>query len=178
MMDLKGQSVYLRALEPDDSELILKWENNMEVWQVSDTLLPYSKYTIEQYVNSIQDIYTTKQLRLIICLIADGTAIGAVDLFDYNPTHSRAGIGILIADKQFRNQGLASDALAVMLEYCFSVLFLNQLYCNISQDNEPSLNLFLKHQFQVVGILKSWRRSAQGYSDEYFLQCLNYYAAG
>jgi diamine N-acetyltransferase len=37
-------NVRLRALEPDDIDLLYDWENNMEIWHVSNTLEPFSKY--------------------------------------------------------------------------------------------------------------------------------------
>lgn len=172
---LKGEKVFLRALEPSDSEIIHLWENNPEIWQVSDTLVPFSKFTIEQYINSLQDIYTTKQLRLVICEQQSGNPIGTVDIFDFNPFHSRAGVGILIADAQYRQKGYASEALSLTTDYCFTVLFLNQLYCNIPVENEASLNLFMAKNFQVIGVMKNWNRTVKGFSDEYFLQLLNYH---
>lgn len=175
MLKLKGEFTYLRAMEPEDSELIFGWENNSEIWQVSDTLVPYSKYTIEQYVNSLQDIYTNKQLRLIICESETGKAIGAMDIFDFNAFHSRAGIGILIAAAKDRKKGYASEALSLTIDYCFTTLMLNQIYCNIPSENEASLNLFLKSDFQIIGLMKNWNRTLNGFTDEYFLQLLNYH---
>ena len=175
MLKLRGESVYLRAIEPEDSEIIYNWENNTDIWQVSDTLVPYSRFTIDQYVNSIQDIYVNKQLRLIICENETSAVIGAIDIFDFNPFHSRAGIGILIADNQHRKKGFASQALSLAIDYCFTVLMLNQIYCNIPVENEDSLNLFLRYDFQIVGIMKNWNKTLNGFADEYFLQLLNYH---
>lgn len=174
-MYLKGNIVYLRALEPSDSESLYKWENNPEIWQVSDTIIPYSKYSIEQYTNSIQDIYISKQLRFIICENETNRPVGAVDIFEFNGHHSRAGIGILIANSEDRNKGIASESLNLLIDYCFDVLFLNQVYCNISSENEASLNLFLSKNFQIVGLKKEWNRTKDGFSDEYLLQLLNFH---
>ena len=82
---IRGISVILRALEPKDVDLMMIFENDTEVWPVSGTLSPYSKYTLEQYYkNSTQDIYTSRQLRLAIELVtevsAPGITIGFIDL--------------------------------------------------------------------------------------------------
>lgn len=172
-MIFSGKNIQLRVLEPEDSEILHLWENNSEIWQVSNTLIPFSRYTLEQYVNSIQDIFTTKQLRLIICAKADLKPVGAVDLFDFDPLHSRAGVGIMIADKNDRQKGYASEALELVVDYAFSILFLNQLYCNIDARNEASKKLFDNTGFKITGTKKQWLKSAQGFSDEHILQLIN-----
>ena len=69
MITLKGTTIYLRALEPEDLEFIYKIENNESIWDVSNTQTPYSRFLIRQYLeNAHQDIYEAKQLRLVICL--------------------------------------------------------------------------------------------------------------
>ena len=68
MLTLKGKTVYLRALEPEDLEFIYTIENDESIWEVSNTQTPYSKFLIKQYLqNAHQDIYEAKQLRLAIC---------------------------------------------------------------------------------------------------------------
>ena len=167
---IKGQNIFLRALEPADLDLLYQWENDTDTWKVSNTLAPFSKYVLEQYIlNSHQDIYTTKQLRLVICR-NDGRAVGCIDLFDFDPSHSRAGIGVLIAGKEDRMNGYAFEALSLVIEYAFSFLGLRQLYCNILTDNEPSLKLFQRHSFEITGTKKQWIRINDRWVDEYLLQ--------
>lgn len=176
-MLLDSENIKLRVLEPEDAELIYAWENNPENWEVSHTLIPFSKYTIEQYVNSIQDIYTTKQLRFIICKKNENNkAIGCIDLFDFEPFHNRAGVGILIADKEERGKGYASEALSLLKVYAFKILCLTQLYCEVAVSNEKSFELFTQNGFVVIGIKKAWHRIPNGYEDVYFMQALNYNA--
>ncbi|MDQ3191598.1 MAG: GNAT family N-acetyltransferase [Bacteroidota bacterium] len=169
---LKGQNIFLRALEPEDSIILYDWENDPEVWKVSNTLVPFSKHLLEQYVNSAQDIYLTKQLRFMICL--EKKPIGTIDLFDFEPFHQRAGIGIIIADKSQRQKGYASEAIDLLVEYCFSHLLLHQLYCNIQLSNEASMKVFLEKSFNVIGVKKDWNRTNDGFDDEYLLQLINY----
>ena len=127
-MHLKGHLISLRALEPSDLELLYQWENNPLVWHLSNTTAPFSKHILKEYIeNAKHDIYVTKQLRLIINTPKYGP-IGCIDLFDFDPTNQRAGIGILIADDQHRGKGYASEALEILCNYCFSTLHLHQLY--------------------------------------------------
>lgn len=170
MMSLKGNLIYLRALEPSDIDLLYQWENDTDNWIISHTQTPFSKFVLEQYIASAhEDIYSTKQLRLMICN-ADHKAVGCIDLFDFDPNHLRVGVGILISEKDDRRNGYASEALKLLMAYCFETLNLKQVYCNITTDNEPSILFFQKHGFLITGIKKQWIREGAKFKDELLLQ--------
>ena len=176
MKILEGIITRLRAVEPSDSDLIYKWENDSSIWQMSNTITPFSKHIIDQFVeNAQQDIFQTKQLRLMIDKtdVKSSETIGTIDIFDFDPLNSRAGIGILIAKETDREKGFASDALEVLVNYCFNTLLLHQLFCNISHDNISSINLFKNKGFELVGIKKDWIRTPGGWKDEFMFQLLN-----
>jgi diamine N-acetyltransferase len=169
---LSNDIICLRAIEPDDIELLYSWENDPDIWEVSHTLVPYSKYILALYIrNADKDIYETKQLRLMVDT-ADGKTIGAVDLFDFDPYHSRAGIGILIYNIEDRSKGYASAALDMLIIYCFNKLNIHQLYANIESGNSISLSLFEKHGFRICGTKKEWLRTPSGWKDEIMLQLI------
>lgn len=171
---IQAERLFLRALEPTDIDILYQWENNTSLWKVSNTLVPFSRFAIEQYVlNSGTDIFAAKQLRLMICLNDQSSApIGAIDLFDFEPFHSRAGIGIVIAE-EYRNQGYAGEALKVLVSYCFNTLCIYQLYCNISEDNSTSLKLFKEAGFENTGIKKQWIKVGSKWIDELIFQNIN-----
>lgn len=167
---IKGQNIYLRAIEPADLDHLYEWENDASSWPVSNTLAPFSKHVLQQYLDTAHlDIYSTRQLRLVICTY-DDRAVGCIDLFDFDPNHRRAGVGILIAGEPDRQKGFASEALGLLIDYCFSTLHLRQLYCNILSDNEASIRLFKKHNFEITGTKKQWIRVGNEWRDEHLLQ--------
>ncbi|MFH1322124.1 MAG: GNAT family N-acetyltransferase [Bacteroidota bacterium] len=191
---LTGTKIKLRALEPSDIDLLYQWENDPSIWRLSNTVVPFSKFVLEKYIADAHlDIYTTKQLRLMITKIkstspledskpACGVSlsfgegrgeVGCIDLFDFDPNNLRAGVGILIADPSDRKKGYASEALEQLISYCFTTLNIHQLYCNITVDNEASIVLFEKHGFQMIGIKKDWIRNEDKWIDEYVLQLIN-----
>ena len=167
---LKGEQIYLRTLEPSDADIILKWENNSDNWRLSNTLVPFSRKLIEDYVNSAQDIYSIKQLRFIICLVENDKEIGAIDLFDFDPYHQKVGLGILIAKFEDRRNGYAKEAVLLIKEYCFNHLNLHQVYCNILSKNKASIDLFEKSGFTICGTKKDWIKNKEGWLDELMLQ--------
>ena len=171
-MRLKGQLIYLRAVEPSDLDFLYKWENNTDIWHLSNTLAPFSKHTLLQYIeNAKHDIYVTKQMRLIICL-RDNEPVGCIDLFEFDPTNQRAGVGILISEEKHRGKGYAAEALEVLCNYSFSILHLHQLYCSINADNKTSIKLFTKMGFVQSGNKQEWNKTQDGYQDELFFQLI------
>lgn len=169
---LKYGKIALRPIEPEDIELLYQWENNMEIWEISNTKTPYSRYILAQYIKeSARGIYDTKQLRLII-QNEKNQAIGAIDLFDFEPYHLRAGVGILIHKTEDKNKGYASDALAALSNYALNTLGLKQLFANISEDNLVSIKLFEKAGFKQAGVKKNWIRTSVGWKNEFFFQKL------
>jgi diamine N-acetyltransferase len=174
MITLKGENIYLRALEPNDLEFVYAMENDQSIWEVSNTQTPYSRFLVKQYLqNAQQDIYEAKQLRLAICQDEDYPAIGLIDLFDFDPKNNRAGVGIVIQKKDHRNQNIGSEALELLIHYAFYHLNLHQLYANISTENEASIALFTKFGFKKFGSKKDWNLVHGVYKDEAFFQLLS-----
>lgn len=172
---MKSKDIYLRAIEPTDLESLYLWENDPQVWRVSGTTSPFSKYVLKQYIeNSHLDIYQTKQLRLIIVSSHDDRAIGAIDLFDFDPTNRRIGVGILIYSSEERGKSYASQALGLVIEYCFKTLGLHQIYCNITSDNTPSHALFSKYGFKTIGTKIQWLYVDGKWVDEDMLQLIDF----
>jgi diamine N-acetyltransferase len=171
---MKYKNIKLRALEPEDLELLYEWENNGSYWIISNTVSPFSRYTLKRYIeDSHKNIYETGQLRLMIDHVEDKITIGTIDIFDFDPFHKRAGMGILIANESYRRKGYASMSLTCLIKYCFKTLQLHQLYCNILANNCESMDLFKKQGFVEAGIKKDWVLTAAGYLDEYIFQLIN-----
>ena len=67
MVTLKGVNIFLRALEPEDLDFVYEIENDENIWELSHTQTPYSRFLIKQYLEEAhKDIYEAKQLRLVI----------------------------------------------------------------------------------------------------------------
>ena len=172
-MFIQSQHIYLRALESFDLELLYVSENDSSVWKVSNTLTPFSKEILELYLHTAhQDLYTNKQLRLMICLNHSHTPIGTIDLFEFEPMHLRVGVGVLIFE-EFRKKGYAYEAIELIKLYTKDTLLLNQLFCNISSSNTESISLFEKSGFQKCGTKKQWNQiSRNQFEDELMYQLI------
>lgn len=97
-------------------------------------------------------------------------AVGAVDLFEYDPIHRRAGIGIVIYGAKHRRRGYALETLEILCRYAREQLYLHQLWCTVGADNTPSRELFRRAGFVESGVKRDWLRTPEGFRDEVILQ--------
>lgn len=172
-MMLEDNDIKLRAIEPEDLDLIHSIENDTDMWEVSNTNVPYSKYAIKQFIsNSTNDIYTDKQLRLVIEDKVSKKSIGLVDLIDYSPSNDRAEVGIVIL-KEHRKKGYGQKALNLLAEYAFNHIHINMLYAYVSACNENSISLFANSGYFRSTLLMNWTKTVYGFQDVYIYQKIN-----
>ncbi|MGI6520691.1 MAG: GNAT family N-acetyltransferase [Fermentimonas sp.] len=171
---LENDMIRLRAPEPEDLEQFYRWENDTDSWTLGATTAPFSRFTLKQYlIESQHDPYSDKQLRLMIELKDSGEAIGTVDLYDFDPFHRRAGVGILI-DQAYREQGFGYQTLKLLEAYAFTFLDLHQLYAVVSHDNHASTRLFQKAGYVPAGQLVDWLSTGGEFKDAVLLQKINH----
>jgi diamine N-acetyltransferase len=162
---LQTDRIYLRAPEPSDLDFLYLFENNTTLWPVSLSMAPFSKDMLRQYLdNALSDIYATRQLRFMVCLQQEETVIGTIDLFDFEPLHQRAGVGIALVAEQ-RGNGYGKAALELLVAYAQRVLQLHQLYCSVTVSNMGSRQLFEQAGFTQIGIRRDWLKTEKGWQD-------------
>jgi diamine N-acetyltransferase len=168
---LKDELISLRSPEPEDLEMMYAMENDTALWSVGNATLPYSRYTLRQYLEqSCQNLFAEHQARFVIEL-ADGETAGMIDLADFDPLNSRAEVCIGLLGKH-RGKGIATRALALLCDYALKKLHINQLFAFIPEWNEESLRLFEKNGFKKSALLKEWQRTEKGFNDVFLVQKL------
>lgn len=164
MTFLENDILKLRAVEPEDLELLYRWENNAALWSAGNTRVPYSKFQLKQYIAKVSyDIFENGQLRLMMQEKAEGKTVGTVDLFDLDIHHSRVALGLFVAE-EFQGKGFAKASLALTEDYVFNFLKINQLYAQIAEGNTDSRKLF-EGNYLLYGKLKSWIKTTEGFED-------------
>ena len=167
---MKNDTIELRPLEPTDLDTLYYWENDSTLWIVSDTVAPYSRAALWQYLeNYTGDIFAQRQLRLMITLAGDGTPVGTIDFLNFDPLNNRAELGLFIATEH-RCQGLGRQALEMLTAYAREHLGLRQLYVFIALDNPVCLKMFEDYGYRRVGIIESWVKRGSSYRDVALLQ--------
>ena len=159
---LKSSKIKLRAVEPEDLDLMYLVENDTELWPYGQTSVPFSHYALKQYIaESSNDIFHDRQLRLVI-ETPDGTSVGFVDLQNYEPQHHRAEVGIVVVPEKQR-QGIATEALRLLWMYVTVHLGIHQFYALVPESNEASIALFQKCGYKRTATLQDWLKSPKGW---------------
>ena len=132
------------------------------------TNVPYSRYVLHDYVaNSSGDIYTDKQVRLMVD--CQQQTIGIVDLINFSPKHCRAEVGMVLMPS-YRGKGLGEMILQELAQYAKTVLHLHQLYAVIGVDNAPAIHLFEKIGYSAGRVLTDWLFDGTHYQDAVLMQ--------
>ncbi|MBO4995394.1 MAG: GNAT family N-acetyltransferase [Muribaculaceae bacterium] len=162
----------LRALEPSDLDWLYRHENDASLWSVGVTIAPYSRKQLWDYIENYDgDIYSARQLRMMVSECETGEVIGALDLFDFDPVNRRCSIGLLI-DVSRSSHGYGRRTMKIVENYARACLGLHQLWCIIPQDNAACRRLFDTLGYKISGCLKSWLRRGESYADAYVYQLI------
>ncbi len=163
--------INLRAIEPEDLDLLYRIENDRKLWNVGLSNVPYSRYTLHDYIaNASDDIYVDRQVRMIV-ENESGETIGIVDVVNFDPKNCRAEVGLIILDA-FRRQGYGCSVLEHIADYALNVLHLHQLFAFIDVQNEASLNLFRKMGYNESDIINDWLYDGKEYHNVALMQLL------
>lgn len=166
---LNIHKLQLRALEKKDLDVLYQSENDTSLWKYADRTEFYSANLLEQFIEKQHlSIYQTKQKRFVISSV-EVSSYGFIDLFDFDPIARKAGIGLLVFE-EYRNKGVATQALILLEKYVKEFLSLHQLYANVTTDNRISVRLFENMKYRQVGTKKDWRFFQGKFHDEILFQ--------
>lgn len=166
--------IRLRALEPEDLDLLYEVENDARFWQFGSTTVPYSRYALRYYLEQAQnDLFADGQVRLVIEAALDGTendeglrapkwtAVGLADLFNADALHLRAEIGLIVLPA-FQGHHYAEKAVRLLCEYA-QRLMLHQVSATIAVSNQQASRLFERLGFTPSARLSDWLRTPDGF---------------
>ena len=164
-MMLRGKRVSLRAVEPEDLDLMYRIENDTEIWKYGTANVPYSRYALRRYIEETTcDIFVDGRLRLVI-VDASGTSLGFIDLQNLDARNRRSEVGIaLLSEWQGKHYG--TEAMELLLHYAAHHLHLHQLYAIVADENCAAMRMFLQTKFKPSGTLSEWLyNGVSGYAD-------------
>lgn len=162
---------HLRAIEPEDLDLMYIVENDPEVCRYSITTVPLSRYALRRYIEeSGGDLYRDSQVRMTIMDATTGIPCGFLDITDLDAVHRRAQVGIVLTSEA-QGRGLAAMALQEAASYARDQ-GLHQLYAIVTLNNERARNLFLRSSYTETAILPQWLYMDGIFTDAVLYQCV------
>ena len=161
---LEGELVRLRALESTDVERAFAWINDREVIRYLDARYPMSHADEERWLGEAPTNGFANGVRLAI-ETKDGVHIGSLDLHAARPEDRKAGLGIMIGDKAYWQNGYGTDAIVTLLRFAFDEMNLNRVWLHVFEFNERAIACYQKCGFREEGRLRQHHFSEGRYWD-------------
>ena len=146
-------TIKLRALEPEDLQLVYEIENDPALWQWGANSVPLSRYTVRQYLaEQHSDIF---QVLESVMRESIHQPVGIADLVDFEPRHRRAEVGIVVL-AAYQRRGVAAQALRLLEQYATDTLHLSLLYAYVAEQNTPAQQLFRAVGYEACALIPRW----------------------
>lgn len=151
---LEGKLVRLRAMEPDDLEDALRWVNDREVtFWLTSLRYPMSRKDEKAWIDDAPTNSFAEGVQLAI-ETKDGNHIGSINLHGTNSEDRKAGLGIMIGEKDHWSNGYGTDAMLTLLKLAFDEMNLHRVWLHVFPDNERAIACYLKCGFREEGRLR------------------------
>ncbi len=161
---LMGNNVFLRGLVLDDVNELFNYWNNKDFMNYSGRINPYSK---EELINWIQATWKEREEKkaftFAIIKINDKVIIGTIRLKIVNIISRRADISIGIFNPIFRDKGLGTESLKLLIDFAFNTMNFLSLELKVFTKNKRAVSCYEKLGFKKVGV----RRKADFVDGEY-----------
>lgn len=134
---------------------IYKLFGDKKVTEFYNMLPLKSEQEAQKTIDWFRDRFKDKLgIRWGISLKGHRNIIGTVGFNNYKPKH-RAGIGYDLQAEHW-NKGYMTEALKAVINYGFSVLYINRIEAEVMHGNIFSEKLLEKLNFKKEGVLREW----------------------
>jgi RimJ/RimL family protein N-acetyltransferase len=115
---------------------------------------PLSLADEERWFERMLDAQGKTDYHFVLCLLADGRAIGTVGLHGIDFVNGTAEFGIAIGEKDEWNKGYGTDALRAICDFGFGQLRLERIGLEVYADNARGRRAYEKGGFVLEGTLR------------------------
>ena len=151
---LEGQKTRLRAYTRDDLPLRRAFLNDTDLHRLVYPAIPFPSRPEdqEQWYESL-DAKSREQYSFAIETRDSTEYIGCCTVYDIDLKNRLASVGLFIGKEHWR-KGYGSDALRVILRFCFREINLNKVALKTYSFNTPAIQCFEKLGFKTEGVLR------------------------
>lgn len=161
---IMGNNTFLRGLVLDDVDALFNYLNNKDFMNYSGRINPHSK---EELINWIQTTWKEREQKkaftYAIIEVNEKAIIGTIRLKIVNIISRRADISIGIFNPIFRDKGLGTESLKLLIDFAFNTMNFLSLELKVFTNNKRAISCYEKLGFKRVGV----RRKADFVDGEY-----------
>jgi len=145
---LIGENIYLALRSLDDAEQYTIWLND---FNVSDYIGRSSQvFSVEAEKKYLEQQSEDDCAFGIVTLNGD-RLIGTIDLQNIDKINRTAVLGIFIGDQEYREKGLGTEAIRLLLDFGFNYLNLHSIKLDLMEFNERAYKCYTKCGFKEIG---------------------------
>lgn len=153
---LRGQRIWLNALDKADSSVLALWEENLLFLRLysSNPARPRSEVALAEWIESMGR--TQNEITLAIRLIEGNKLIGILGFDGIEWSNQVAWLSIGIGDSSYWGQGYGYEATQLALAYAFQELNLYRLNLTVFSYNNRAIKLYEKCGFKREGVYREY----------------------
>ena len=151
---IRGELVSLRAPERGDIGDFVRWFNDADVLHNLAMFAPMSEAAENAWFDRMLESQGSTNYHFVICLLADGRAIGTAGLHAVDLDNGTAEFGIAIGEKAEWDHGYGTDALRAICDFGFGNLRLERISLLVYAGNGRGRRAYEKAGFTLEGTLR------------------------
>jgi diamine N-acetyltransferase len=169
---IRGALVYLRAAERSDIPTFVRWFNDADVLAHLEMYAPMSEAAEHAWFDRMLERQGSTDFHFVICLLADGRAIGTAGLHFVDQVNGNAMFGIAIGEKDEWDKGYGTDALRATCDFGFGQLRLERIGLMVYAGNARGRRAYEKAGFTLEGTLRRAHFSRGRHEDVHVMSML------
>jgi len=151
---IRGERLYLRAIERDDLERCHDWMNDEELRSTLAQRYPMSLSREADWIERASRGQDPSHLTLAICLFEGDRHIGNCGLEAIDRDNAVATFGIFIGERDCRGKGLGEEATRTLCRYGFDEMNLHKIRLDVHAGNAAALRTYERVGFRKEGLLR------------------------
>ena len=168
---LEEQDIYLRLMDQEDTDNIIRWRNSDFVRRKFIYQKLFTREGHEKWIREM--IHTGKVIQFIILSKDTGMPVGSVYLRDIDRVHHKAEYGVFIGEKDALGKGFGTQAAKLMIRYAFETLGLHKLMLRVLAENIPAIKSYENAGFVREAYLKDEVFLEGQYKDVIYMAVIN-----
>lgn len=164
---INGEKLSLRPITDADTDDIVRWRNDPEVWKY---FLFREPFTPEMHRNWLKTrVETGKVIQYIIVERETGKSVGSVYYRDIDEKNEAAEYGIFIGEAFARGRGLGTETARLFTAFGMDVLRLHRIFLKVLGGNDIARRSYEKAGFRTEGVFRDYVKIGGEFADVVFM---------
>ncbi|MBY9009738.1 MAG: GNAT family N-acetyltransferase [Candidatus Lokiarchaeota archaeon] len=170
---IKGKRIKFAPLDRKHIDLFLKWFNDPEITQYLIMYKPITRDWEEEWFDVLKQKENEVHFSILLLDQVDPEKIiGNCAIHNINSKNRACSCGITIGEKEYQNKGYGTEAMEMLVEYCFNTLNMNRIELTVYEFNIRAYKSYQKVGFVEEGRKRQARYHNGKYHDEIIMAIL------